>query len=513
MLEGAEAAGGVFLLAPGGGAKTMVTDGGHRAAPTTSPGRRARYAGGLPARRLGGRRQADEAFELLIDRFTEHLTEVEYRSAATCHTYAKWARNYHQWLATAYPGLPIEAAPVDTLRKYLAIKRGQMAKASTLTTILHSLRSFYAFALAGDPELPNPALGIRPPRVNAPAIDPYTEEEVRHLLAVAQRHEHSSDLRRWVGYVALTLLAGTGIRKGELLTLQTADVDLVRHRLRVMGKGSKPRTVPFGPATAVVLTTYLWDLRPRLPPSPYFIANPRSLRHGPFWGRLESNSLAALVRDLLAESGIPGRHFPHRFRHSFASNALREAGNIEVVRELLGHTNITTTGRYLHATMADKHQAADGVDFAAVSGPASPPSAAPPVARPERVLAGESTDRAPAPSQGPIPSLPVPPLFNLGEAAMARALHSARRLPPGTLSRLTSHQLAEAAVGTLRAASVDSELLEAAAALVLSRANHVPVPLGPLLQAHGPEALTAIERAGATLELLADGEAVPVAAE
>ncbi|MHB8332249.1 MAG: hypothetical protein ACYDEA_08645, partial [Candidatus Dormibacteria bacterium] len=65
----------------------------------------------------------------------------------------------------------------------------------------------------------------------------------------------------------------------------------------------------------------------------------------------------------------------------------------------------------------------------------------------------------------------------------------------------------EAAVGTLKAASIDSDLLEAAAALVLSRANHVPVPLAPLLKAHGPEALTAIDRAGATLELLADGEA------
>jgi site-specific recombinase XerD len=491
----------------------MVTDGGDGAAPSMSSGRRARYPGGLPTRPLSGRRQTDEAFELLIDRFTQHLTEVEYRSAATCHTYAKWARNYHKWLATAHPGLPIEAAPADTLRKYLAFKRGQMAKASTLTTILHSLRSFYAFALAGDPDAPNPALEIRPPRVNAPAIDPYTEEEIRHVLAVAQRHEHSPDLRRWVGYVALTLLAGTGIRQGELLSLQTADVDPVRHRLRVVGKGSKPRTVPFGPATAVVLTTYLRDLRPRLPQSSYFVANPRSLRHGPFWGRLEPNSLAALVRDLLAESGIPGRHFPHRFRHSFASNALREAGNIEVVRELLGHTNITTTGRYLHATMADKHQAADGVDFAAVSCPPSPPPAAPPEALHERVLARESTVRAPAPSQGPIPSLPAPPLFHLGEAAVARALHSARRLPPRTLSRLTSHQLAEAAVGTLRAASTESDLLEAAAALVLSRANLVPVPLGPLLQAHGRGALTAIERAGATLELLADGEAVPVAAE
>ncbi|MHB1500014.1 MAG: tyrosine-type recombinase/integrase [Candidatus Dormibacteria bacterium] len=470
--------------------------------PVSAPVRRGRYASGPPVRRLGGRRQSDEAFELLIDRFTEHLTENEYRSAATGHTYAKWARNYHQWLQTAYPDLPIEAASPDTLRKFLAFKRGQMVKASTLATILHSLRSFYSFTLAGDPDRPNPTLGVRPPRVIAPLIDPYSEQEVRHLLALAQRYEHSPDLRRWVGYVALTLLAGTGIRNGELLGLQTADVDLVRHRLRVVGKGSKPRTVPFGPATAMVLATYLEDLRPRLPQSPYFMANPRSLRQGPFWGRLEPNTLVGLVRDLLAESGIPGRHFPHRFRHSFASNALREAGNIEVVRELLGHTNITTTGRYLHATMADKHQTADGIDFAAVSDPISSPPAARPETPPERGL-------APAPPHGGPASLPGPLLSDLGEEAVAKALQSARMLPAGTLSRLTSHQLAEAAVGTLKAASIDSALLEAAAALVLSRANHVPVPLAPLLKVHGPEALTAIDRAGATLELLAGGEAVP----
>ncbi len=491
-----------------GGTKTAVPEGSDLTTPLSTPLRRARYANGPPVRRLGGRRQADEAFELLIDRFTEHLIENEYRSAATGHTYAKWARNYHQWLHTAYPDLPIEAASADTLRKFLAFKRGQRVKASTLATILHSLRSFYSFTLAGDPDHPNPTLGVRPPRVIAPAIDPYSEQEVRHILALAQRYEHSLDLRRWVGYVALTLLAGTGIRNGELLGLQTADVDLVRHRLRVVGKGSKPRTVPFGPATGMVLATYLEDLRPRLPQSPYVMANPRSLRHGPFWGRLEPNALVALVRDLLAESGIPGRHFPHRFRHSFASNALREAGNIEVVRELLGHTNITTTGRYLHATMADKHQAADGIDFAAVSHPMSPSPAAQSEAAPERGLAPASSPRAPAPHQEGPASLSVPLLSNLGEEAVARALQSARLLPAGTLSRLTSHQLAEAAVGTLKAASIDSDLLEAAAALVLSRANHVPVPLAPLLKAHGAEALMAIDRAGATLELLAGGEAV-----
>ena len=92
---------------------------------------------------------------------------------------------------------------------------------------------------------------------------------------------------------------------------------------------------------------------------------------------------------------------------------------------------------------------------------------------------------------------------------MARELQSTRRLPAGSLSRLTSRQLAEATVGTLGSASIDIDLLEAAAAPVLSKANRVPVPLAPILEAHRQDAPTAIDRIGATLDLLAGGEAAP----
>ncbi|HUY54866.1 MAG TPA: tyrosine-type recombinase/integrase [Candidatus Nanopelagicaceae bacterium] len=462
-----------------------------------------RYANGLPVRRLGGRRSSDDSFETLLDAFTRHLTEVEYRSGATGHTYAKWVRNFHQWLQMAHPGLGLEAATAEVLQEFLACKRGQRVKGSTLATILHSLRSFYSFTLAGDPTRSNPTLGLRPPSAVPPPIDAYSEPEVRHLLALAQKYEHSRDRRRWVGYVALTILAGTGIRNGELLTLRTTDVDLTHHQLTVVGKGSKTRTVPFGPATAEVLATYLDDLRPHLPQSSYFIANPRSLRHGPYWGRMESNTLVSLVRDLMGETAIAGRHFPHRFRHSFATNALRQVRNIEVVRELLGHTDIKTTGRYLHATMADKRAAADSIDFAAIAAPREGPA----YATPRNCLTNRAEPApgpgAPGPPQGQPGSGPLSELVDQAEAAIARALRATQLLPAETVSGLTSLRLAEAAIGTLSAVPLNSDLITAASALVLSRANHLPVPVRPLLYARGTAARSALERVADTLELLA----------
>ena len=92
---------------------------------------------------------------------------------------------------------------------------------------------------------------------------------------------------------------------------------------------------------------------------------------------------------------------------------------------------------------------------------------------------------------------------------MARELQSARRPPAGSLSRLTWRQLAAATVGTLGSASIDIDLLEAAAALVLCGASRILVPLAPMLKAHGREAQTAIDRVGADVGLLAGGEAAP----
>ncbi|NNM97499.1 MAG: site-specific integrase, partial [Candidatus Dormibacteraeota bacterium] len=268
-------------------------------------------------------------------------------------------------------------------------------------------------------------------------------------------------------------------------------------------KGSKTRTVPFGPATAKVLATYLDDLRPHPPQSSYFIANPRSLRHGPYWGRMESNTPVSLVRDLMGETAIAGRHFPHRFRHSFATNALRQVRDIEVVRQLLGHTDIKTTGRYLHATMADKRAAADSIDFAAIAAP----SEAPAYATPRNCLTNRAEPApgpgAPGPPQGQPGSGPLSQLVDQAEAAIARALRATQLLPAETVSELTSLRLAEAAIGTLSAVPLNSDLITAASALVLSRANHLPVPVRPLLYARGTAARSALERVADTLELLA----------
>ncbi|MGO8723483.1 MAG: hypothetical protein ACLQRM_12220, partial [Acidimicrobiales bacterium] len=91
----------------------------------------------------------------------------------------------------------------------------------------------------------------------------------------------------------------------ELRNLRTENVNLSRRELRVVGRGSKERIIPFSAGAAEALSTYVEELRPRLASSPYFIVNPASV-HGRKWGRMGERPLADLVKLLLTEAGIAG---------------------------------------------------------------------------------------------------------------------------------------------------------------------------------------------------------------
>jgi site-specific recombinase XerD len=217
--------------------------------PGKSPGRRRPSVpgdgGAKPERRAGGRRQVDDAFEDLLDTFTAHLDKVKYLDFHSQDTYAGWSRDYYRWLVAAEPELGLTDASPATIRAFVSFKR-KTVKPATIGTILHSLRSFYDFLLLDDPTRPNPAKSVKGPRIIAAPIDPFSEDEVRQILGFAQHYEHSEDLRRWVGYVILVIFASTGVRNAELRELRTENINLPRRELRVTGKGSKERIIPFG---------------------------------------------------------------------------------------------------------------------------------------------------------------------------------------------------------------------------------------------------------------------------
>jgi integrase/recombinase XerC len=147
--------------------------------------------------------------------------------------------------------------------------------------------------------------------------------------------------------VVLELLYGTGIRVGELVGLDVDDVDLERRVLRVLGKGGKQRTVPFGAPAARAVDAWITLGRPAM-------ANAGSgpaLLLGSRGGRLDQRAARTIVHRRLAD--VPGAPDlgPHGLRHSAATHLVEGGADLRSVQEILGHSSLTTTQLYTHVSV------------------------------------------------------------------------------------------------------------------------------------------------------------------
>ncbi|HET7735438.1 MAG TPA: tyrosine recombinase XerC [Nocardioidaceae bacterium] len=151
----------------------------------------------------------------------------------------------------------------------------------------------------------------------------------------------------------LELMYATGIRVGELCGLDVDDLDLERRVVRVLGKGRKERSVPFGRPAERAVVSWLHEARPRL-------AVPGSgaaLFLGARGRRIDPRTVRAMVHARLGE--VPGAPDlgPHGLRHTAATHLLEGGADLRSVQELLGHASLATTQIYTHITTDRLRQA------------------------------------------------------------------------------------------------------------------------------------------------------------
>jgi integrase/recombinase XerC len=172
------------------------------------------------------------------------------------------------------------------------------------------------------------------------------QDEVRAMLeAAAERVDEGAVGLRDVA--VLELLYATGIRVGELCGLDVDDLDRERRVVRVLGKGRKERTVPYGRPAADALAAWLATGRPQLAEEE---ASAAALFLGVRGGRLGQRAVRSMVHRRLADVfGAPDLG-PHGLRHTAATHLLEGGADLRSVQELLGHASLATTQIYTHVT-------------------------------------------------------------------------------------------------------------------------------------------------------------------
>jgi integrase/recombinase XerD len=197
----------------------------------------------------------------------------------------------------------------------------------------------------------NPINEIERPKLDSKMPTYLTLEEVSSLLDIKIENEFNARDK-----AILELLYSSGLRISELVNMELSNIDLDDCLIRVMGKGSKERTIPLGDYAVDALKNYIENYRYLLNKknSNYVFLNNRG-------GQLSRQFIFKTIKNECTKKGIKKNVSPHTLRHTFATHLLKNGADLRIIQELLGHENLSTTQIYTH--LSNDKLKADYEDF------------------------------------------------------------------------------------------------------------------------------------------------------
>ena len=298
---------------------------------------------GVTARTADARAALPPALAEVLADYEEHLRWQRDLSAHTLRGYvgdAVWLLDH----LVRRGGTRIEDLDLPTLRSWLAHNRTRGAGRATIARRAAAARSFTRWLRRSGLTSEDVGLRLVSPKAHRTLPEVLAPDQARAVVDSAAGAEDPVGLR---DAVVLELLYASGIRVSELVGLDVDDVDRDRRLLRVLGKGRKERTVPYGAPAERALDAWLTRGRPAL-------ATERSgpaLLLGVRGGRLDQREARRTVHTAMtAAPGAPDIG-QHGLRHSVATHVLEGGADLRLVQELLGHASLATTQLYTHVTV------------------------------------------------------------------------------------------------------------------------------------------------------------------
>jgi integrase/recombinase XerD len=279
----------------------------------------------------------------LLDQYINYLLVEKGLSKKTLASYSSDILRYIQFLKDNKIHR-FEDTDTQHILQYLILLRNQGLGTGSRARHLVSLRGFYTYLHQEKFLDHNPAKVVDLPKRNLKLPEVLSTQEIKRLLDTPDM-KTPSGLR---DAAMIELIYAAGLRVSELVGLKLQDVNLEGCFVRVFGKGSKERVVPFGLFAKEKIDLYLKNARPVLLKekiSVYlFVARAaRPMTRQGFWKLLNRYSRKA---------GITKKITPHTLRHSFATHLLEGGADLRVVQVMLGHVDIATTQIYTHVAQS-----------------------------------------------------------------------------------------------------------------------------------------------------------------
>ncbi len=287
----------------------------------------------------GAAEEAPITFDEAVPKFVDYLASYRSYSPSTVGAYRRDLHLLGEFLSGGSGHLP---RPGEITRQHViqfAVSLSGMAPLSVRRK-LACLSSFFGFLQDMGYIQGNPARRLPLPKTEQLVPVTLSQEEAQQLVAAADRP--------WTRCLVILLLT-TGMRRSEAVAIALEDVDLQNGQLLVHGKGSKERTVPLTGQAIGAIRHYLKHRKKTNCQRLFVSQTGESIQ-----GRIVNRILNRVVK----KAGLKGRGItPHTMRHTFATHLIRNGTDIRTVQELLGHSDIQTTARYLHSDTRTKQTA------------------------------------------------------------------------------------------------------------------------------------------------------------
>ena len=265
--------------------------------------------------------------------FLNYLLVDKGLSNNTAKAYEADISSFFQWLDNE--DLKYKNLQEDHINQYISFLFQRKMRSSSVNRKISSIKSFYIFLVKRNFVKNSPLNDLVTPKQEKYLPESMSEAEVDKLL-------NSPDVKNKIenrDKAMIEMLYATGMRISELVNLKITDVDMKRCVVKVFGKGSKERLVPFGETALDSLRSYLNE-REQSSSKEIFLSNRgKKMTRVAFWQR---------VKVYLMRENLKNSISPHTLRHAFATHLLNRGADLRSVQLLLGHSDLSTTQIYTH---------------------------------------------------------------------------------------------------------------------------------------------------------------------
>ncbi|MDF1672213.1 MAG: tyrosine recombinase XerC [Vicingaceae bacterium] len=276
-----------------------------------------------------------------ISDFCDYLQHQKRYSLHTVTAYQKDLEQFQQFLLLEFETESFKDVSASFIRSWIVKLIEEGISPRTINRKISSLKSFYKHLLKNKLVDKNPLLKVITPKTSKRLPVFVGENEINNLF---ENIKYDDDYEGKRDQLILELFYATGTRLSELIELKLDSIDFNNSTIKVLGKRNKERLIPIGKNLTTLIKEYIKEREKLTPKNSYFFLTK-------IGKKLYPKLVYSIVNSYLSQVTTVSKKSPHVLRHTFATHMLNNGADLNTIKEILGHANLSATQVYTHNTI------------------------------------------------------------------------------------------------------------------------------------------------------------------